>query len=89
VGTAAYRSFVNADDFVMGFEPAPDARQMTADLVERLAKFSLSLHEDKTRLILFGKLALFVKLRALQHVHHSKRLHLYPEANDGKRVAFP
>jgi RNA-directed DNA polymerase len=45
-----------ADDFVMGFERATDARQMLADLKDRLAKFGLSLHEDKTRLIEFGRL---------------------------------
>ena len=45
-----------ADDFVMGFEKVADARQMVADLKERLAKFGLSLHEDKTRLIEFGRL---------------------------------
>jgi len=53
-----------ATHLVMGFERAADARQMTADLVERLAKFSLSLHEDKTRLIMFGKFA--AKQRARQ-----------------------
>jgi RNA-directed DNA polymerase len=31
-----------ADDFVMGFESAGDARRMVADLKERLAKFGLS-----------------------------------------------
>jgi RNA-directed DNA polymerase len=45
-----------ADDFVMGFERAADARRMLADLKERLAKFGLLLHEDKTRLIEFGRL---------------------------------
>ena len=45
-----------ADDFVMGFERAADARRMLADLKERLAKFGLALHEDKTRLIEFGRL---------------------------------
>src|SRR3979411_2551734 len=43
-----------ADDFVMGFESAGDARRMMADLKDRLAKFGLRLHEDKTRLIAFG-----------------------------------
>ncbi len=37
-----------ADDFVMGFESEVDARQMLVDLKERLAKFGLTLHEDKT-----------------------------------------
>jgi RNA-directed DNA polymerase len=46
-----------ADDFVMGFESEEDARRMLANLRERLAKFGLSLHEDKTRLIMFGKFA--------------------------------
>jgi len=45
-----------ADDFVMGFESAGDARRMMVDLKDRLAKFGLSLHEDKTRLIAFGRL---------------------------------
>jgi hypothetical protein len=40
----------------MGFERAADARRMLADLKERLAKFGLLLHEDKTRLIEFGRL---------------------------------
>ena len=40
----------------MGFENAADARRMVADLKERLAKFGLALHEDKTRLIEFGRL---------------------------------
>src|SRR3546814_3220223 len=45
-----------ADDFVMGFEKEADARQMLADLKERLVRFGLLLHEDKTRLIEFGRL---------------------------------
>jgi group II intron reverse transcriptase/maturase len=45
-----------ADDFVMGFESGVDARRMMAALKERLAKFGLALHEDKTRLIEFGRL---------------------------------
>lgn len=45
-----------ADDFVMGFECEDDARRMLVDLKERLAKFGLTLHEDKTRLIEFGRL---------------------------------
>src|SRR3954452_23371523 len=45
-----------ADDFVVGFESAADARRMLADLKERLARFGLLLHEDKTRLIEFGRL---------------------------------
>lgn len=46
-----------ADDFVMGFQYEADARKMSADLRERLAAFGLTLHEDKTRLIEFGRLS--------------------------------
>src|SRR5689334_180143 len=45
-----------ADDFVMGFQYADDARRMLAALGERMAKFGLKLHEGKTRLIEFGRL---------------------------------
>ncbi len=45
-----------ADDFVMGFESEIDARQMVCALKERLGHFGLALHEDKTRLIEFGRL---------------------------------
>jgi len=46
-----------ADDFVMGFEHESDARRMMAALKERLAEFGLALHEDKTRLLMFGRFA--------------------------------
>jgi group II intron reverse transcriptase/maturase len=46
-----------ADDFVMAFESEADARKMLVDLTERLVEFGLALHEDKTRLIMFGKYA--------------------------------
>lgn len=45
-----------ADDFVMGFESKADADQMLRELQTRLQKFGLELHEDKTRLIAFGRL---------------------------------
>ena len=46
-----------ADDFVMGFEKRADAEQMLDHLRQRLARFGLELHEDKTRLIEFGRFA--------------------------------
>jgi hypothetical protein len=52
-----------ADDFVMGFESAGDARRMIADLKNRLTKFGLSLHEDKTRLIAFGRFPAMARQR--------------------------
>jgi RNA-directed DNA polymerase len=44
------------DDFVLGFQYETDARRMLVELKERLARFQLALHEEKTRLIEFGKL---------------------------------
>jgi group II intron reverse transcriptase/maturase len=51
------------DDFVIGFQYEEDARQLWADLSTRLSKFGLSLHEDKTRLLEFGKFAQDRRLR--------------------------
>ena len=46
-----------ADDYLLLFEHRADAQQMLADLPTRLAKFGLSLHEGKTRLVEFGRFA--------------------------------
>lgn len=46
-----------ADDFVIGFEHHSDAQQLLKDLHERLGRFGLELHPDKTRLIEFGRKA--------------------------------
>lgn len=43
-----------ADDFVIGFSEEADAKQCLADLQERMTKFGLELHPEKTRLIEFG-----------------------------------
>ena len=52
-----------ADDFVMGLQYADDARRMLEDLKERLAKFKLTLHADKTRLIEFGRMPTLARAR--------------------------
>lgn len=46
-----------ADDFVVGFQHRGDAEQFLAALRQRLAKFGLELHPEKTRLIEFGRFA--------------------------------
>lgn len=46
-----------ADDWVMGFQYQKEADRFQQELVERLAKFSLELHHEKTRLIEFGRFA--------------------------------
>jgi RNA-directed DNA polymerase len=46
-----------ADDFICGFQHQRDARRFLADLRQRMARFGLELHPDKTRLIEFGRFA--------------------------------
>jgi RNA-directed DNA polymerase len=46
-----------ADDFIIGFQHEREARRFLDELRERLGKFALSLHPEKTRLIEFGRFA--------------------------------
>jgi len=46
-----------ADDFVMGFQYEQDATAMRQAVAERLAKFGLELHPEKTRVLQFGRYA--------------------------------
>src|SRR6201982_2322380 len=46
-----------ADDIVVGFETKADAVRFWAELIERMRKFSLELHPEKTRLLEFGPFA--------------------------------
>jgi group II intron reverse transcriptase/maturase len=46
-----------ADDTVLGFQYRDDAERFLKELRERLAKFGLALHPNKTRLIEFGRFA--------------------------------
>jgi len=56
-----------ADDFVIGFQYRSDALAMMEALAQRLEKFGLSLHAEKTRLIEFGRLP------ALDHARRGER----------------
>ena len=46
-----------ADDLVLGFQHRAEAERFLREFRERLAKFGLELHADKTRLIEFGRFA--------------------------------
>ena len=46
-----------ADDFIVGFEQRSEGERFLSELRERLRKFGLELHPDKTRLIEFGRYA--------------------------------
>src|SRR6266403_1278278 len=46
-----------ADDLVVGFQHRTEAERFLKQFRERLAKFGLELHPDKTRLIEFGRFA--------------------------------
>jgi RNA-directed DNA polymerase len=46
-----------ADDLVVGFQYQADAERFLKEFRERLAKFGLDLHSEKTRLLEFGRFA--------------------------------
>jgi len=46
-----------ADDLVAGFQHRADAERFLRDFQDRLAKFGLEIHPEKTRLIEFGRFA--------------------------------
>src|SRR3984893_11572326 len=46
-----------ADDFIVGFQHESEARRFLDEMRERLQKFALTLHPEKTRLIEFGRFA--------------------------------
>jgi len=47
-----------ADDAIIGFQSKADADQFRAELEERMNKFNLALHPEKTRLLEFGPFAI-------------------------------
>jgi len=53
-----------ADDIVVGFELKDEAERFGAELKERMRKFQLELHPEKTRLIEFGRHAAKNRKRA-------------------------
>src|SRR5262245_11717322 len=55
-----------ATRLVMGFQYAHDARAMMEALRDRVGEFHLTLHEEKTRLIEFGRLPSLAKERSGQ-----------------------
>ncbi|MGA7355876.1 MAG: reverse transcriptase domain-containing protein [Candidatus Cybelea sp.] len=52
-----------ADDIVVGIQRYHDAQAFLPQLRERMAKFSLTLHAEKTRLIEFGRFARMERVR--------------------------
>ena len=46
-----------ADDIVLGFQYKSDAERFWKELAERMGKFRLELHPEKTRLLEFGRFA--------------------------------
>ncbi len=77
-----------ADDFVVGFQYRGDAERFLRELRDRLLKFSLELHPDKTRVIEFGRYAASNR-RARgegkpEHFHFLGFLHLCGKTERGK-----
>jgi hypothetical protein len=57
VASGAVMAVRYADDRVVGFQHRAEAERFLREFQERLAKFGLELHPDKTRLIEFGRFA--------------------------------
>jgi group II intron reverse transcriptase/maturase len=78
-----------ADDFVLGFQHRGEAERFLADLRERLERFGLSLHPDKTRLIEFGPYAAPKRRRLGQGKPETFDFlgftHICSKTRDGKR----
>ncbi len=55
-----------ADDIIVGFQNKSDANMFRYDLQQRLQRFELELHPEKTRLVQFGKFAADRRKRAGQ-----------------------
>jgi hypothetical protein len=53
-----------ADDFILCFQYREDAERVLAVLSKRFAKYGLTLHPEKTRLLAFGRSALRTQLGA-------------------------
>jgi RNA-directed DNA polymerase len=77
-----------ADDFVVGFQYRGDAERFLRELRERLQKFSLELHPDKTRVIEFGRYAASNQRTRgegkPEHFHFLGFLHLCAKTETGK-----
>lgn len=52
-----------ADDAIIGFQSKAEADQFRAELTERMRKFNLELHPEKTRLLEFGPFAIHNRQR--------------------------
>jgi group II intron reverse transcriptase/maturase len=81
-----------ADDFVVGFQHRSDALKFLGELRERLGKFSLELHDDKTRLIEFGRHAAHNRkcrgLRKPETFNFLGFTHICGETQSGKFVVL-
>jgi RNA-directed DNA polymerase len=78
-----------ADDFVLGFQHRTEAERFLKDLQERLGRFGLSLHPEKTRLIAFGRFASIKRQRLGQGRPETFDFlgftHICSKTRDGKR----
>ena len=74
-----------ADDFICGFQHRADAQRFLVYLRQRMAKFGLELHPDKTRLVEFGRFA--VRNRASRSASGSVRISSSPSCHSSRSVS--
>lgn len=72
-----------ADDLVVGFQNKADAERFLKEFQDRLAKFGLELHPEKTRLLEFGRFAAVDR-----HKRGEKKPETFPFLGSGKPEGF-
>lgn len=81
-----------ADDLVVGFENLTEAERFLKEFRERLAKFGLELHAEKTRLIRFGRFAALNRAEREQGKPETFTFlgftHYCGKRNDGKFIVW-
>src|SRR5487761_1374367 len=70
-----------ADDAIIGFQNKADADQFRAELEERMKKFNLELHPEKTRLLEFGPFAIHNRKRRGEGKRETIRKRLQAKLN--------
>jgi hypothetical protein len=74
-----------ADDAVLGFQHRADAEQFLRDWKERLGRFGLELHPDKTRLLEFGRYAVANRKESVEKGSRKRSTSWVSPTSVGKR----
>ena len=77
-----------ADDFILCFQYREDAERVLEVLAKRFAKYGLTLHPEKTRLMEFGRSALARRNRAGERSRHLRLSRFHARLQRSRRGKF-